>query len=97
MAPSKAIRAQDVCQIALVERHRATGGVVNGFVSGFGYRGRMAMASTVAHDSHHMIVVGTSRADMALAANRLAAGRRRHHRLEGRRRDRAGRTADRRV
>ncbi len=63
--------AQDVCHIALVERHRATGGVVNGFVSGFGYRGPMAVASTVAHDSHHMIVVGTSRDDMALAANRL--------------------------
>ena len=63
--------ANDVCQIALVERHRATGDVVNGFVSGFGYKGRMAMASTVAHDSHHMIVVGTSREDMALAANRL--------------------------
>ncbi|NKB26286.1 MAG: adenine deaminase [Rhodobacteraceae bacterium] len=63
----------EVCQIALVERHRATGGVVNGFVSGFGYTGNMAMASTVAHDSHHMIVVGTSRADMALAANRLRA------------------------
>ncbi|MEX0281545.1 MAG: adenine deaminase [Arenibacterium sp.] len=63
---------RDVCQIALVERHRATGGVVNGFVSGFGYRGSMAMASTVAHDSHHMIVVGTDRDQMALAANRLA-------------------------
>ncbi|CUH39433.1 Adenine deaminase [Jannaschia seosinensis] len=62
----------DTCHIALVERHRGTGGVTNAFVSGFGYRGRMAMASTVAHDSHHMIVVGTSRADMALAANRLA-------------------------
>ncbi len=60
-----------VCQIALVERHRATGDVVNGFVSGFGYTGQMAIASTVAHDSHHMIVVGTSRTDMALAANRL--------------------------
>lgn len=60
-----------VCQIALVERHRATGDVVNGFVSGFRYTGQMAIASTVAHDSHHMIVVGTSRADMALAANRL--------------------------
>ena len=64
-------RAQDVCQIALVERHRATGQVTNGFVSGFGYTGNMAIASTVAHDSHHMIVVGTSHADMALAANRL--------------------------
>ena len=62
----------DTCQIALVERHRGTGGVTNAFVSGFGYRGDMALASTVAHDSHHMIVVGTSRADMALAANRLA-------------------------
>ncbi len=62
----------DVCQIALVERHRATGGVTNAFVSGFGYQGKMAMASTVAHDSHHMIVVGTDREQMALAANRLA-------------------------
>ena len=60
------------CQIALVERHRATGRVVNAFVSGFGYEGKMAMASTVAHDSHHMIVVGTDRAHMAMAANRLA-------------------------
>jgi adenine deaminase len=67
---------QDVCQIALVERHRAIapedGGVVNALVSGFGYDVDCAVASTVAHDSHHMIVVGTSRADMALAANRLA-------------------------
>ncbi len=66
------VQSGDVCQIALVERHRGTGGVVNGFVSGFGYTGSMAMASTVAHDSHHMIVVGTDRAQMALAANRLA-------------------------
>lgn len=83
-APTKALKAElpiigglvegegDVCQIALVERHRGTGGVTNAFVSGFGYQGRMAMASTVAHDSHHMIVVGTDREQMALAANRLA-------------------------
>jgi adenine deaminase len=83
-APTKAHKAElpvrdglvegegDVCQIALVERHRATGGVTNAFVSGFGYEGKMAMASTVAHDSHHMIVVGTDRTQMALAANRLA-------------------------
>lgn len=63
--------ANDVAQIALVERHQGTGGVTNGFVSGFGYTGKMAMASTVAHDSHHMIVVGTDRENMALAANRL--------------------------
>ena len=83
-APTKALKSElpiigglvegegDVCQIALVERHRATGGVTNAFVSGFGYQGKMAMASTVAHDSHHMIVVGTDREQMALAANRLA-------------------------
>ena len=84
-APTKALKAdlavaeglvqmdpeKDVCQIALVERHQALGTTVNGFVSGFGYQGPMAMASTVAHDSHHMIVVGTSHEDMALAANRL--------------------------
>jgi adenine deaminase len=65
-------REGDVCQIALVERHRGTGAVVNGFVSGFGYTANCAVASTVAHDSHHMIVVGTSKRDMAQAANRLA-------------------------
>ncbi|TKT79065.1 adenine deaminase [Aquamicrobium sp. LC103] len=64
-------RRNDVCQIALVERHRGTGGVTNGFVSGFGYMADCALASTVAHDSHHMIVVGTSKQDMAKAANRL--------------------------
>ncbi len=63
--------AQDVCQIALVERHKGTSAVTNAFVNGFGYNVPCAVASTVAHDSHHMIVVGTSRADMALAANRL--------------------------
>lgn len=63
---------QDVAHIALVERHRGTGGVVNGVVAGFGFNSRCAIASTVAHDSHHMIVVGTSKSNMALAANRLA-------------------------
>ena len=61
----------EVAQIALVERHRATGTVVNAFVSGFGYTGKMAMASTVAHDSHHMITIGTDTDQMALATNRL--------------------------
>ncbi len=65
-------RSQDIAQIALVERHRATGAVQNAFVSGFGYDVDCALASTVAHDSHHMIVVGTNKTDMALAANRLA-------------------------
>ena len=84
-APTKALEADltvadglvqmdgenDVCQIALVERHRATGDVVNAFVSGFGYNKPCAVASSVAHDSHHMIVIGTNKADMALAANHL--------------------------
>ncbi len=83
-APTKALSADlpvidgrveaegEVCQIALVERHRGTGLVVNAFVQGFGYQGPMALASSVAHDSHHIIVVGTARRDMALAVNRLA-------------------------
>jgi len=62
---------QNVCQIALVERHQATGGVTNGFVQGFGFNSPCAVATTVAHDSHHMIVTGTSKTNMALAANRL--------------------------
>ena len=65
-------RENDVCQIAVVERHRGTGTVSNAFVSGFGYLEDSAMASSVAHDSHHIIVVGTSKQDMALAVNRLA-------------------------
>jgi len=65
-------RKGDVCQIAVVERHKGTGAVTNAFVSGFGYSTDCAIASTVAHDSHQMIVVGTNKADMAQAANRLA-------------------------
>ncbi|MDO5530120.1 MAG: adenine deaminase C-terminal domain-containing protein, partial [Paracoccus sp. (in: a-proteobacteria)] len=68
----EADQAQDVAYLALVERHHATGGVTNGFVHGFGWRGRMALASTVAHDSHHMIVAGTCREQMALAVQHLA-------------------------
>jgi adenine deaminase len=64
--------ARDVCKVALVERHRGTGGVQVGFVSGFGFNRPCAVASTVAHDSHHMLVVGTDDAHMALAANELA-------------------------
>ncbi len=64
-------RAQDVAQVAVIERHTGSGRLVNGFVSGFGYTTDCGIAATVAHDSHQMIVVGTSRADMAQAANRL--------------------------
>ncbi len=65
--------ANDVCQISLVERHRATGGITNGFVSGLGFNAPCAVATSVAHDSHHMIVVGTDKRDMAQAVNRLGA------------------------
>ena len=63
---------QDVAHLALVERHKGTGIVVNGFVSGFGFDKPCAVASTVAHDCHHMVVVGTSKSNMAQACNRLA-------------------------
>lgn len=63
---------QDVCKVALIERHRATGRVVTGFVHGFGFDARCAIASTVAHDSHHMLVIGTDDDEMAAAANALA-------------------------
>ncbi|MCD6424545.1 MAG: adenine deaminase [Anaerolineales bacterium] len=63
---------KDLLKIALVERHQATGGVIVGLVSGFGLKGKCAIGSTVAHDSHHMIVVGTDEEQMALAANLLA-------------------------
>lgn len=62
---------QDIARLALVERHRATGDVVNGFVQGFGFNTPCAVAATVAHDSHHLLVVGTDTADMALAVNTL--------------------------
>ncbi len=62
----------DLAKIALVERHRGTGGVTVGLVSGFGFKEKCAIGSTVAHDSHHMIVVGTDDSDMAVAANALA-------------------------
>jgi len=64
--------SRDIAHAALVERHKGTGGVTNTFVHGFGLEPECAMASTVSHDCHHMIVVGTSPENMALAANELA-------------------------
>jgi len=63
---------RDIAKIAVVERHKATGGVQVGLVSGFGLDGSCSIATTVAHDSHHMIVIGTSETDMAIAVNELA-------------------------
>ena len=58
--------------MALVERHHGTGAVQVGLVHGFGFTEPCAVASTVAHDCHQMMVVGTDDDDMALAANPLA-------------------------
>jgi adenine deaminase len=63
---------RDIAKVALVERHRGTGKVTMGLVSGFGFNDKCAIASTVAHDSHHMIVVGTDENSMAVAGNSLA-------------------------
>ncbi|MFN8383118.1 MAG: adenine deaminase [Anaerolineales bacterium] len=68
----KADIKRDLAKIALVERHRATGKVTVGLISGFGFTRPCAIGSTVAHDSHHMIVVGTDDESMAIAANELA-------------------------
>ena len=65
--------ARDLAKVALVERHRGTGEVQVGLVHGFGFSQPCAIATTVAHDSHQMIVVGTNDADMATAANHLSA------------------------
>ena len=62
---------RDLAKIALVERHKGNGDVQVGLVQGFGFDKGCAIGSTVAHDSHHMIVVGTDEADMAVAANEL--------------------------
>jgi adenine deaminase len=64
--------SRDLAKIALVERHRATGKVTVGLVNGFEFTRKCAIASTVAHDSHHMLVVGTDDESMAVAANALS-------------------------
>ncbi|MBR4943451.1 MAG: adenine deaminase, partial [Clostridia bacterium] len=62
--------SQDVLKVAVFERHHRTGTVGYGFVKGFGIQ-KGAMAQTVAHDAHNLLVVGTNDEDMALAANTL--------------------------
>jgi adenine deaminase len=68
----KADMERDIAKVALVERHKGTGGIILGLVSGFGLNSKCAIGSTVAHDSHHMIIVGTDEESMAVAANTLA-------------------------
>jgi adenine deaminase len=62
----------DLAKIALVERHHSTGRVQSGIVKGFGFNIPCAVGTTVAHDCHQMIIVGTNDEDMVFAANELA-------------------------
>jgi adenine deaminase len=64
--------ARDLAKIAIIDRHHGTGNVTLGLVSGFGFSEACAIASTVAHDCHNLLVVGSDEACMATAANRLA-------------------------
>lgn len=61
---------RDILKLAVIERHRGTGHIGLGLVHGFGLQ-RGALAATVAHDSHNLIVVGVSDVDMALAARHV--------------------------
>lgn len=61
---------RDILKIAVIERHSGEGGYSLGFVNGFGLK-EGAMGSTVAHDSHNIIVVGTNDNDLAAAVNAL--------------------------
>ncbi len=61
---------RDLLKIAVIERHRATGNIGLGFVRGFGLKNG-ALGSSVAHDSHNIIVIGTNDRDMHLAAREI--------------------------
>ncbi len=62
---------RDILKIAVIERHGKNGNVCCGLIRGFGLK-RGAMASTVAHDSHNLIVVGVDESDMLVAAQAVA-------------------------
>jgi adenine deaminase len=64
--------ARDVLLIASIERHRGSGRIGLGLVSGFGFRQHGALASSVAHDSHNVIVAGSNPRDMLAAVRALA-------------------------
>ncbi|OGP94789.1 MAG: adenine deaminase [Deltaproteobacteria bacterium RBG_16_54_18] len=65
---------RDILKIAVVERHKGTGNIGLGFVKGFGLR-QGAIASSVAHDSHNIVVVGTDDESMAQAVQGIVAMR----------------------
>ena len=62
--------ANDILKIAVVERHRGTGHIGIGYLKGYGLA-RGAIATSIAHDSHNLIVAGANEEDMACAANRV--------------------------
>ncbi|MEA2051245.1 MAG: adenine deaminase [Euryarchaeota archaeon] len=62
--------ARDILEIGVLERHHYSGNMGLGFVKGFGLK-TGAIASTIAHDTHNIVVIGTNEEDMALACNRL--------------------------
>jgi adenine deaminase len=62
--------SRDLAKIAVIERHHGTGRIGLGLVRGFGLRSG-ALASTVAHDAHNVVVVGVDDNDMARAVQRL--------------------------
>ncbi len=59
---------EDILKIAVVERHNATGNIGIGFVQGFGLK-KGAIGSSVAHDSHNLVIVGTNDQDMLKVVN----------------------------
>ncbi|MGC9364350.1 MAG: adenine deaminase [Fidelibacterota bacterium] len=61
---------RDLLKMAVVERHHASGNIGLGFVRGLGLQGG-ALASTVAHDSHNIIVIGTDDRDMLFAVKEI--------------------------
>lgn len=63
---------RDIVQLACIDRHQASGQISLGFAHGFHLK-KGAVASTVAHDSHNLLVMGANTEDMAYAANLLAA------------------------
>jgi len=60
----------DIAKVAVIERHHGTGNMGIGLVTGFGFK-EGAIASTVAHDSHNLLIAGMNEDDMAYAANKL--------------------------
>ncbi|MGN0965380.1 MAG: adenine deaminase [Dysosmobacter sp.] len=61
---------KDILKIAVIERHRGTGHIGIGYIQGYGLK-HGAVATSVSHDSHNIIVVGASEKEMAAAANRV--------------------------